>query len=165
MSMLERREAQRIHTVIPITVKLLGTTLSPPPVSVETDDISPKGLSLVIKIKTRLEEGRLAIEGGEEARKMVKYLLLDNKQLALDINILPHGGSLQATGKVKWSYRNVQEGSYYVKAGVAIEQMGREPRARWLEFLKATYQFMVYLEPNEGDRSVVPLYGKRMWSV
>ena len=160
--MFERREAERVHTAIPVTVKLLGTALSPPPITVETDDISPKGLSLVIKIKTRLEHGRLAIEGGEEARKMVKYLLLDNKQLSLEINILPEGGSLQATGTVKWSYRNVQEGSYYVKAGVAIERMGREQRARWLEFLRAAYQFMTCLEPSERNRSVVSIYGRRM---
>lgn len=163
--MLERREAQRVHTAVPITVKLLGTALSPPPITVETEDISPQGLSLVIKIKTRLEQGRLAIEGGEEASKMVKYLLLDNKQLALDINILPQGGSLRATGTVRWSYRNVQEGSYYIKAGVAIEQMGREPRARWLEFLRTAYQFMACLEPNAGDREGAPraaaLYHRR----
>jgi len=163
--MLERREAKRLHTAIPLTITLLGTALSPPPITVETADISPKGLSLVIKIKTRLEQGRLAIEGGEDTRKMVKYLLLDNKQLALGINILPHGGGIQAVGKVKWCYRNVQEGSYYVKAGVVIEQMGREQRARWLEFLRTTHQFIACLEPSEGDReedrSVVSIYGGR----
>jgi len=157
--MFERREAHRLHTAIPVTVKLLGTALSPPPITVETEDISPKGLSLVIKIKTKLEQGRLTIEGGEEARKMVKYLLLDNKQLALAINILPQGGSLRATGTVKWSFRNVQEGSYYVKAGVAIEQMGREQQARWLEFLKATYQFMACLERSERDGEEAPQVG------
>jgi len=163
--MLERREAQRVYAAVPITVKLLGTSLSPPPITVETEDISPQGLSLVIKIKTRLEHGRLAIEGGEDARRMVKYLLLDNKQLALDINILPQGGSLRATGTVQWSYRNVQEGAYYIKAGVAIKQMGREPRARWLEFLRTAYQFMACLEPNQegGERPprVAVLYHRR----
>jgi len=163
--MLERHAAKRLQTAIPVTVKLLETALSPPPITVETEDISPQGLSLVIKIKTRLEQGRLAIEGGEDACKMVKYLLLDNKQLALDINILPHGGSLRATGTVRWSYRNVEEGLYYVKAGVAIEQMGREPRARWLEFLRTTYQLMACLEASEGGRPVVSRYGRRMWSV
>jgi hypothetical protein len=163
--MLERRAAKRLHTAIPVTVTLLGTALSLAPITVETEDISPDGLSLVITIKTRLEQGRLTIEGGEEDRKLVKYLLLDNKRLALDINILPQGESLHATGTVKWSYRNVQEGSYYLKAGVAIEKMEREPRARWLEFLGTTYRFMACLEPSDGDRPVVPIYGWRMWPV
>jgi len=143
--MHERREARRVDAVVPLTITLLGTPLSPPPIIVETGDISPQGLSVVIKIKTRLEQGRLVIEGGENSKKMVKYLLLDNKQLALRINILPQGGGIHAIGKVRWCYRNVQEGCYYVKAGVSIEEMDGGHRERWLEFLKALYEFMVGL--------------------
>jgi hypothetical protein len=146
--MRERREARRVATSIPITVTLLGTPLSPPPITVETADISPQGLSIVIKIKTRLEQGHLAIAGGENSEKMVKYLLLDNKQLALRINVLPQGGGINATGRVRWCYRNVQEGCYYVKAGVLIEEMGGRHRERWSEFLRASYQFLTSLEPR-----------------
>src|SRR4030042_4861196 len=150
--MRERREARRVDTAIPLTIALLGTPLSPPPITVETGDISPQGLSIVIKIKTRLEQGHPVIEGGESSKKMVKYLLLDNKQLALRLNILPEGRSIDAIGKVRWCYRNVQEGCYYVKAGVLIEEMDSGSRERWLEFLRASYQFLASLEPREGDR-------------
>lgn len=147
--MPERRETNRVDSTIPLTIKLLGTTPPPPPITVETDDISPKGLSIVIKIKTKLENGRLSIEG-EESQKMVKYLLLDNKQLALGIKILPHGGSIQAIGTVKWCYRNLSMGLYYVKAGVLIEEMARENKEKWMEFLKTAYQFLVCLDPRKG---------------
>jgi len=164
--MRERRETRRVDTAIPITITLLGTPLSPPPIIVETDDISPQGLSVVIKIKTRLEQGRLVIEGGENSQKMVKYLLLDNKQLALRINILPKGGSIQAIGKVRWCYRNVQEGCYYVKAGVLIEEMDSGHRERWLEFLRTAYQFLVCLEPRQkhgGEETFTGMmYRRRM---
>jgi hypothetical protein len=164
--MRERREARRVDTAIPLTIALLGTPLSPPPIIVETGDISPQGLSIVIKIKTRLEQGRRVIEGGENSKKMVKYLLLDNKQLALRINILPQGGSINAIGKVRWCYRNVQEGCYYVKAGVLIEEMDSRHRERWLEFLGASYQFLASLEPREGYRegkeSTVSMYHKKL---
>jgi hypothetical protein len=146
--MRERREAKRVDTAIPLTITLLGTPLSPPPSIVETEDISPRGLSVVIKLKTRLEQGHLAIEEGEDSKKMVKYLLLDNKQLALRINILPQGGSINAIGKVRWCYRNVQEGCYYVKAGILIEEIDGRHRERWSEFLRATYQFLASLEPR-----------------
>jgi hypothetical protein len=163
--MRERREARRVDTAIPLTITLLGTPLSPPPIAVETGDISPQGLSIVIKIKTRLEQGRLVIEGGENSKKMVKYLLLDNKQLALRITILPQGESINAIGKVRWCYRNVQEGCYYVRAGVLIEEMDGGHRERWLEFLRATYQFLASLEPREGCRegeeSTVSMYHKK----
>jgi len=147
-AMRERREGRRLDTTIPVTVTIVGTPLSPPPILVETDDISPRGLSVVIRIKTRLEQGRLVIEGGENAKKMVKYLLLDNKQLALGINILPKGESIHAIGKVRWCYRNVQEGYYYVKAGVLIEEMSKGHREQWMEFLGASYQFLASLEPR-----------------
>jgi hypothetical protein len=163
--MRERREARRVDTSIPLTIALLGTPLSPPPIAVETADISPQGLSIVIKIKTRLEQGHLAIEGGENSKKMVKYLLLDNKQLALRINVLPQGGSINAIGKVRWCYRNVQEGCYYVKAGILIEEMDHRHRERWAEFLRASYQFLASLEPGEGYReggSPVSMYHKKM---
>jgi hypothetical protein len=145
--MRERREARRLDTAIPITITLMGTPLSAPPIIVETEDISPRGLSVVIRIKTRREQGRLAIEGGETSKKMAKYLLLDNKQLALGINILPQGESIHAIGRVRWCHRNVQEGCYSVKAGILIEEMDSEHRERWLEFLRATYQFLASLEP------------------
>ncbi len=163
--MRERREARRVDTAIPLTIALLGTPLSPPPITVETGDISPQGLSIVIKIKTRLEQGHLVIEGGESSKKMVKYLLLDNKQLALRLNVLPQGGSINAIGKVRWCYRNVQEGCYYVKAGVLIEEMDGRHRERWSEFLRASYQFLTSLEPREGYRgegSTVSMYHKKL---
>jgi len=146
--MRERREARRVDTAIPLTITLLGTPFSLPPITVETGDISSQGLSIVIKIKTRLEQGHLVIEGGESSKKMVKYLLLDNKQLALGINILPKGGNIDAIGKVRWCYRNVQEGCYYVKAGILIEEMDGRHRERWLEFLRASNQFLASLEPG-----------------
>ena len=145
--MRERRQDGRLGAAIPVSIALVGTPLSPPPITVETDDISPQGLSIVIKIKTRLEHGRLILEGGENSTKLVKYLLLDNKQLALGIGILPKGESIHALGKVRWCYRNVQEGCYYVKAGVLIEEIARGQREQWLEFLTASHQFLVSLEP------------------
>jgi hypothetical protein len=163
--MRERREARRVDTAIPVTIALLGTPLSPPPITVEAADISSQGLSIVIKIKTRLEQGHLVIEGGESSKEMVKYLLLDNKQLALRINVLPRGESINATGKVRWCYRNVQEGCYYVKAGVLIEEMDHRHHERWAEFLRASYHFLTSLEPWEGYReegTTASIYRKKL---
>jgi hypothetical protein len=156
--MFERRAIKRVDTPIPLTIKLSGTPVSPPPITVETDNISPKGLSIVIRIRTKSENGRLSIqEGGENAQKMAKYLLLDDKTLQLGINILPQGRSIRATGRVKWCYRNLVEGCYYVKAGVVIEEIEREHKKEWLEFLKVVYQFLTFLEPRAGYKGVFNL--------
>jgi hypothetical protein len=138
----ERRQNERMHAAIPLTIEILGTPLPPLPITVETDDISLEGLSIGIKIKTKLENGRLSIQEGENP-KMVKYLLLDNKKLKLAINVLPHGGNIPAIGKVMWCYRSLSDDCYYVKGGIAIEEMARQDREKWLEFLKALYQFQL----------------------
>jgi hypothetical protein len=140
----ERRHTERMLAAIPLTIEIVETPIPPPPITVETADISLEGLSIVIKIKTKSEHGRLSIQEGENP-KMVKYLLLDNKKLKLAINILPHGGSIPAIGTVKCCYRSLSEGCYYVKAGICIEEMKREYKEKWLEFLKTIYQFLASL--------------------
>ena len=148
--MHERREIKRADAAIPLTIKLTGTSIPPPPITVETDDISPQGLSIIIKIKIKLHNGRLSIqEKVDNSTRMVKYLLLDNKSLRLGINILPHGRSIQAMGKVRWYDRSLSKESYSVRAGIFIEKIEREHKKEWLEFLAAVYQFVACLEPRK----------------
>jgi hypothetical protein len=147
----ERRHAERLHTAIPLTIEIVGTPVPPPAITVETEDISLRGLSLVIKIKTKSADGRLSIPEGEDP-KLVKYLMLDNKRLKMEINILPQDKAISATGKVAWCYRTLRDDYYIVKAGISIEEMQREQRERWLEFLRAVYQFMAGLENGEELR-------------
>jgi hypothetical protein len=146
----ERRRLKRVHTAIPLTIQLIVDPIPPPPVSVETDDISPRGLSIVIPIQTQFERGRFFIPGGGDSIRMAQYLLLDKKQLNVEINILPQGGSIQALGTVKWYTRNFDKGLYTVRAGLLIEQMGAEHTDAWLEFLTAVSQFWTSLGLRRG---------------
>jgi hypothetical protein len=141
----ERRLNKRADTAIPLTIKLLGIPTPPPPITVETGNISFQGLSIAIKIKTRFEEGRFSIQGGEDSIKMAQYLLLDNKRLELGINILPQGKSIHAMGQVQWYNRWFRKGLYYVRAGVSIKEMEQGNKEAWLAFLKTIYQFLVGL--------------------
>ena len=149
--MPDRRAIRRAETAIPLTIKLLGIAASPPPITVETANISPQGLSIVIKVKIEADRGRLSIqENGKNAAKIAKYLLLDNRTLALGINILPQGRSIKAMGKVKWYNRSFSKGLYSVKAGILIEKIEREHKKEWLEFLAAIYRFLECLELKKG---------------
>jgi hypothetical protein len=146
----ERRTTKRADIAIPLTIKLIGTSVPPPPITVETDNISPQGLSIIIKIKTTLHNGRLSIqEKGDNSTRMVKYLLLENKLLGLGINILPQGRSILAMGKVRWFDRSLSKESYSVRAGIFIEKIERKYKKEWLEFLTAVYQFVACLEPRK----------------
>jgi hypothetical protein len=143
--MPERRLNKRADTAIPLTIKLWGLSTPPPPITVETDNISFQGLSIAIKIKTQFEQGRFSIPGGEDSIKMAQYLLLENKRLELGINILPQGESIHAMGLVKWYNRWFRKGLYYLRAGVFLEEMEKKDKEEWLEFLKTIYHFMVGL--------------------
>jgi hypothetical protein len=146
----ERRGHKRVHAAIPLTIQLIGNPESPPPVSVETDTISPRGLSLVIPIQTQFERGRFFIPGGEDSIRMAQYLLLDKKQLHVGIDILPQGGSIQALATVKWYTRCFDKGLYVVRAGVLIDRMEAEHTDKWLEFITAVSQFWTNLGPRRG---------------
>ena len=148
--MSERRKTKRADASIPLTIKLLGTALSPPPIAVETANISPQGLSIVIEIKIKVTQGRFAVREDKASLQLVQYLLLSNKRLQLELNILPLGKSIQATGKVKWYDRSLGEESYSVRAGILIEEMEQEHKGEWLEFLDTIHQFLACLEPRKG---------------
>jgi hypothetical protein len=145
----ERRGLKRVHAAIPLTIQLLGNPMPPPPVSVETDTISPQGVSIVIPIQTQFERGRFFIPGGEDSIRMAQYLLLHNKQLNVGINILPNGGSIPALGTVKWYRRSFNKGLYLVRAGIFIDQMEAEHSDQWMEFIITLSNFWSSLGPKE----------------
>jgi hypothetical protein len=159
ISIGERREANRVHTAIPLTVQLIGNRVPPPRIHVETDTISPGGLSMVIPIETRFESGRFFIPGGEDSVRMAQYLLLDNRQMNIDIDILPRGGSIPALVTVKWYTRSFDKGLYVVRTGVLIDRMEAEHATAWLEFISAVSQFWASLGRGKGkERAPAPFF-------
>jgi hypothetical protein len=157
----ERRGGKRVHAAIPLTIQLVLNPIPPPPVSVETDTISPQGLSIIIPIQTQFKQGRFFIPGGEDSIRMAQYLLLDNKQLNVGINILPQGESIPALATVKWYRRSFDKGLYLVRAGVFIDRMKEEHSDAWLEFISAVSQFWSSLGSIRGtERSRVPLFDR-----
>jgi hypothetical protein len=147
----DRRVITRVDAAIPLTIRLVGTMVPPPPLMVETANISPWGLSFIIKIRIKVEHGRVSIyEEVENSAKMVKYLVLQDKILGVGIKILPRGGSIDAMGRVKWHVRSVSKGLYSVRAGIVLDEIDRAHKREWLEFLTAIYQFLACLEPRRG---------------
>jgi hypothetical protein len=147
----ERRVITRVDAAIPLTIRLVGTAIAPPPLFVETANISPRGLSIVIRIRIKVKAGRVSIqEEVENSAKMVKYLLLRDRILGVGINILPQGGSIDAMGTVKWHVRSVSKGLYSVRAGILLDEIDWAHKREWFEFLTAVYQFLACLELRRG---------------
>ncbi|OGP54036.1 MAG: hypothetical protein A2Y65_06175 [Deltaproteobacteria bacterium RBG_13_52_11] len=140
---VERRLAKRLEASIPLTIRIVGAAQSAPPIAAETESISLKGLTIAIKIKATLAQGRLSTE---ERGDVAHYLFLSNKRLKLEINILPQGKSIPAIGKVKWYEKTWRGGFYDVRAGIVIEEMVYEHKEAWAEFLKTIYRIQASLD-------------------
>jgi hypothetical protein len=157
----ERRVINRVHTAIPLTIGLVGEAGAPPPVTVHTANISPRGMSTVIKIRIREQDGRVSIhEETKGSAKMVKYLLSADRILGLGIHILPRGGSIHAMGTVKWHASGVSKRLYAVKVGIFLDEIDRAHKKEWFDFLRAIYQHLACFYPELEDTkgSMAPLY-------
>lgn len=154
----ERRVIKRVHTAIPLTINLVGTG-APPPITVHTADISPKGLSTLITLRIlKVEDGQVSLhEGVKNSAKMIKYLSED-AILGLGIHILPHGGSVNAMGTVRWHARSERRGLYAVRAGIALDEIDRADKREWLLFLRAIYEHLAcfYREGGNGKGAKTP---------
>jgi c-di-GMP-binding flagellar brake protein YcgR len=139
---VERRLAKRLDAAVPLTIRIVGAEQAGPPIAAETESISLKGLTIVIKIKAPLAQGRLAVNGQAGTDQ---YLFLANKRLQLEINVLPQGRGIPATGKVRWFKKDWKEGFYDVRAGVAIEEMEYRHKEAWAEFLTTIYRIQTSL--------------------
>ena len=157
----ERRVINRVHTAIPLTINLVGEAGVLPPVTVQTANISPRGMSTTIKIRIREREGRVSIhEEAKDSVKMVKYLLSEDRIVGLGLHILPQGGSIHAMGTVKWHASSVSKRLYTVRMGIFLDEVDRAHKKAWFDFLRAIYQHLACFYPELEDTkgSMTPLY-------
>ena len=152
----ERRVINRVHTAIPVTIQFAGAAGGPPPVTVQTADISPQGLSAAISIRiVKVEGGKVSVlEEIKNSAKLLKHLLVQDRIVGLGINILPQGGSIHAMGTVKWHARSLNKGLYAVRAGILLNEIDRAHKKEWFDFLRAIYEHLACFQ-HETDS---PLY-------
>lgn len=132
--MARLRKFQRLSTSLSLTIRLLGVTKHPHPIHAETRDVSRKGLSVELEVK--LKNGSLLIHQGEEAIKLIPFLVLSDKLMELDIEIPPKGERIKATGRVRWYDFGSKEKSYYFRVGILLEKI--EDKKRWENFIGRT---------------------------
>ena len=127
------RKFRRLSTSIPLTVKLLGITKPPHAINAETGNVSRRGLSIELEVK--LKNGSLLVQQGEEAIKLIPFLVLGEKLMELDIKMPPKGERVRATGRVRWYDFGSREKSYYFRAGILLEKI--EDRKKWEDFIRS----------------------------
>ena len=153
LTVTERRIINRVHTSIPVTIQLTGTAGAPPPVTVQTVDISPQGLSTVISIRIVKMEGEQVsiLEEVKNSARLLKHLLVQDQIVGLGINILPQRRSIHAMGTVKWHARALNEGLYAVRAGILLNEIDRAHKKEWFAFLRAIYEHLACFHREGGN--------------
>jgi len=149
----ERRKFRRLDITIPLTMQLVRRSLPPPAIDVETEDIAPDGLSIIMKIK--VSDSRVAAEAKETLRKLTPYLVLSGRMVDLGMQILPRGATISMRGRVAWCERGLKDGWYHLRAGISIEAIAREYQEEWLEFLRTVMRL------HDG----CTLSTKRLWNL
>jgi hypothetical protein len=153
----ERRVINRVHTAVPVTINIIGGAA---PVTVQTSNISPRGMSTLITIRMRERNGRVSIhEETKGSARLVKHLLSKDRIVGLGFRIMPQGGSIDAMGTVKWYASRVSKRSYAVRVGIFLDEIDRAHRHEWFSFLRAIYEHLAcfYKELDDARGPVTPV--------
>ena len=121
--MAERRKLERFEMSISLSVRLLGVFIRPLTVNVRSRDISLEGLSI-------------ELQEADESLNLIPHLVLDQKEVALDMKIPPKAERIRAIGRVMWYDSGSRGASYYFRAGLLLEEMEAEDRKKWEDFVR-----------------------------
>jgi hypothetical protein len=121
-----------------LRIRLLGAGKNPQTIEIVTKNISPVGIS--IELQVNLTNGVLFIQEGEKPINLIPYLVLENKEVELEITLPPYEKKVRTKGRVIWYDFGSGEVSYYFKAGILffLKQMETEERKTWEEFVSNT---------------------------
>jgi hypothetical protein len=135
---LNRRKSKRLEIAVPLRIRLLGAGKNPQTIEIVTKNISPVGIS--IELQVNLTNGVLFIQEGEKPINLIPYLVLENKDVELEITLPPYEKKVRTKGRVIWYDFGSGEVSYYFKAGILffLKQMETEERKTWEEFVSNT---------------------------
>jgi hypothetical protein len=136
--MSNRRRSKRWEIAVPLRIRLLGTGKHPPTIEIATKNISPLGIS--IELQVNLTNGVFFIQEGEKPVNLIPYLVLENKEVELEITLPPYEKKVRARGRVIWYDFGSREVLYYFRAGILffLKQMEPVERKAWEEFVRNT---------------------------
>jgi hypothetical protein len=136
--MLSRRKAKRVEISVPLHIKLLGMSKQPPTIETVTRNISPVGISMDLPVT--LTDGVFCIQEGEQAINLIHYLVLENKEVEVEITIPLREEKIKARGKIIWYDFGSREGevSYHFVAGILLKARAAEDRKTWEVFARKT---------------------------
>ena len=91
-----------------------------------------------MELQVTLSDGVCYMHEGEKPINLIPYLVLEKKEVALEIALSPHDETVTGKGKVVWYDFGSYEDSYYFKAGIFLREMAIKDRQRWEKFVRDT---------------------------
>jgi hypothetical protein len=125
---------------VPLRLMLLGMGRYTPTIETSTINISSMGLSMQLQVT--LSNGSLYMHAGEKPVNLIPYLVLVEKEVALEMILPPHNEKIRGKGKVIWYDFGPREETYFFTAGIFLKEMESKDRKRWEGFVRDTGSFI-----------------------
>ncbi len=139
VGVVERRLFNRLY--IPLKVRfrivdLWSREQSSMLIEGKTWNVSYDGLC--IETDAALQEGVMTFSEsmGERRVKVLPFLVMEEQQLEMEIDLPMDRGKVIAVGRVVWSELKATDRAYHLKIGVFLEEMAPTERDRWNHFVR-----------------------------
>ncbi|UCD70531.1 MAG: hypothetical protein JSW70_05855 [Syntrophobacterales bacterium] len=136
---VERRLFTRLHVPLEVHFKIVdlwSKEQSSMLIAGRTWDVSYDGLC--IETDAEVQEGVMTFSesNGGKRVKVLPFLVMKERQLEVEIDLLSRKGKVIALGKVIWSELKATNKMYRVKIGVFLEEMAPGEREKWNHFIQ-----------------------------
>jgi hypothetical protein len=139
VGVVERRLFDRLYIPLKVhfrIVDLWSKEQSSMLIEGKTWNVSYDGLC--IETDAELQEGVMTFSesSGEKRVKVLPFLVMEEQQLEMEINLPSDRGKVIALGRVVWSELKATDGAYHLKIGVFLEEMAPTEQDRWNHFVR-----------------------------
>lgn len=139
VGVVERRLFDRLYIPLKVhfrIVDLWSTEQSSMLIEGKTWNVSYDGLC--IETDTAFQEGVMTFSEsmGEKRVKVLPFLVMEEQQLEMEIDLPMDRGKVIAVGRVVWSELKATDKAYHLKIGVFLEEMAPTERDRWNHFVR-----------------------------
>jgi hypothetical protein len=102
----------------------------------KTWNISYDGLC--VETDAAVQEGVMTFSesSGEKRVKVLPFLVMEEQQLELEVDLPSGREKVIASGRVVWSELKFTDKIYHVKIGVFLEEMASREREKWNHFIQ-----------------------------
>jgi hypothetical protein len=139
VGVVERRLFNRLYIPLKVhfrIVDLWSNEQSSMLIEGKTWNVSYDGLC--IETDAAFQEGVMTFSEsmGEKRVKVLPFLVMEEQQLEMEIDLPMDRGKVIAVGRVVWSELKTTDKAYHLKIGVFLEEMAPTERDRWNHFVQ-----------------------------